>query len=87
MIKFSSQLSKMKEKCCKVSYYCLSMNTYEILKSDKIPLAQISFHIIFELYKLEVTTLMLFEPYKLEDTIPTPIKHLHPFSLLKGSFY
>ena len=95
VIKFSSQLSKMKEKCCKVSYYCLSMNTYEILsmntyeilKSDKIPLVQISFHIIFELYKLEVTTLMLFELYKLEDTIPTPIKHLHPFSLLKGSFY
>ena len=61
MIKFSSQLSKMKEKCCKVSYYCLSMNTYEILKSDKVPLAQMSFHSIFELYKLEDTA-SIFSP-------------------------
>ena len=61
MIKFSSQLSKMKEKCCKVSYYCLSINTYEILKSDKIPLAQMSFDIIFELYKLE-DTVPIFSP-------------------------
>lgn len=37
------------------------MNTYEILKSDKVPLAQMSFHSIFELYKLE-DTVSIFSP-------------------------